>query len=170
MVGLQQGWSHIYDEGQVAAAQHLLNPHLWVQPFLTTPPVAWLVPPLASLPYNVAYGIWSMVTFGALAAALAWSSGYRGIARWVATGAAIVPWWVLHAVHVGQVAPLIAASVLVAWRLLRHKRDVAAGLVLVPLPLKPHTAGPLPLPPLVAGRREGFSTWRGAPSFGAVAH
>jgi hypothetical protein len=161
-VGLRDGWSHIYDPRLVAAAQVRLAPHQWTQPFLSTPPVAWLTAPLTALPYAVAYHSWAAFTLVVLAGALAWSTDYRGVARWVAAGAAIVPWWVIHAVHVGQVAPLLAASVIVSWRLLRDSRDVAAGLVLAALMLKPNTAALVPLALLFAGRWKAFGSWLGA--------
>src|SRR4051794_9319323 len=78
VVGLGQGWSHIYDEAPVAAAQRALDPHVLSQPFLSTPPVALLVAPLQILPYHAAYGAWGALTVATLAAALAWSTRYRG--------------------------------------------------------------------------------------------
>src|SRR5256885_7470312 len=126
IVGLRQGWGHIYDESTVAAVQRQLDPHVWSQPFLSTPPVALLVTPLASVPYGVAYYAWGALTLAALAAALAWSTDYRGLGRWLAAAAAVVPWWVIHAVQLGQVAPLIAAAVLLACRLLPEDPEVAA--------------------------------------------
>ncbi|TMC85505.1 MAG: DUF2029 domain-containing protein, partial [Chloroflexi bacterium] len=65
--------------------------------------------------------------------------------------------WVLHAVYVGQVVPLIAASVLIAWRLLRENRDVAAGLVLSLVVLKPQAAAIAPFALLAAGRYRAFA-------------
>lgn len=167
MVGVRDGWSHVYDQGMVAAAQHALVPQQWAQPFLSTPPVALLVVPLAPLPFHVAYYLWGALNLAAFVAALAWSTTYRGVVRWIAAAAAVVPWWVLHSVHVGQVSPLMAASVLVAWRLLRERRDVAAGLVLALLLLKPNVALLVPVALLFAGRARALGAWLGAS--GAVA-
>jgi hypothetical protein len=162
IVGLRDGWSHIYDQGIVAATQQELAPRQWTQPFLSTPPVAWLVAPFSVLPFEVAYFGWGVFTLAVLAGALAWSTDYRGVARWVAAGAALVPWWVIHSVHVGQVAPLLAASVIVSWRLLRERRDAAAGLILALLVLKPNTAVFVPLALLLAGRWKAFASCLGA--------
>ena len=168
LVGMRQGWSRIYDEGPVAAMQQQLDAHVATQPFLSTPPMALLVAPFAGLPYPVAYYAWGAITLAAFTAALAWSSRYRGPARWLATAAAIVPWWVIHAIHVGQVAPLIAAAVLVAWRLLREDRQVAAGLVLLLLLLKPNTAPLVPVALLFTRRFRAFGVWAGASGLVAI--
>src|SRR5260370_17528883 len=54
-VGLEQGWSHIYDQSRVGAEQAILVPGQTVQPFLSPPPVAWLAAVLAPLPYWLSY-------------------------------------------------------------------------------------------------------------------
>ena len=161
-VGLHQGWGHIYDQQVVAQEQKLLVPYLWSQPFLSPPTVAWLVAPLAGAGYDSAYAVWALFTFAVFAAALAWAGLGRGWSRWIAVAGALSPWWVMHAVNVGQVVPLVAASTVVAWRLLRDKRDVAAGLVLSAILLKPNTAILVPLALLVAGRPRAFAAWLGA--------
>jgi len=143
-VGLQQGWAHIYDQAAVAVAQNRLAPPDWSQPFLSPPTVAWLAAALTPLPYELAFGVWAVVAFAALAVALAWSAESRGLMRWIGVGAALAPWWVLHAVSLGQVVPLVAAGVVVAWRLLRGSTLTAmpcsAGSqisVIIPACLKP---------------------------------
>jgi hypothetical protein len=56
----------------------------------------------------------------------------------------------------------VAAAVVVAWRLLRERRDVAAGLVLSLVLLKPNTAFIVPLALLAAARYRAFAAWSGA--------
>jgi Glycosyltransferase family 87 len=158
-VGLQQGWSHIYDQALVAAAQQKLDPHDWTQPFLSPPTVAWLAAPLTLFSYWVAYGIWAVFTVVMLAAAFAWSGVSRGMSRWIAVGAALAPWWVVHALSFGQVVTLVAAGVVVGWRLLRDDRDIAAGIALSVIFLKPNTAILVPIALLVAGRYRAVATW-----------
>lgn len=158
-VGLQQGWPHIYDQALVAAVQAQLAPSERSQPFLSPPTVAWLVAPLTLLSYWVAYGVWAVFTFVSLGVALVWSGASTGISRWIAVIAALAPWWVLSAVRLGQVVPLVAAGVLVAWRLLREDKEVAAGLALSLIFLKPNTAILVPLALLAAGRVRAFSAW-----------
>jgi Glycosyltransferase family 87 len=161
-VGLQQGWSHLYDQSLVAAAQRHLVPGQSAQPFLSPPTVAWLAAPLTVFPYWTAFSIWAVFGFLALGAALAWSGVSTGIARWIAVLAALAPWWVLHAVNLGQVVPLVAAGVVVAWRLLRDDNDIAAGLLLSVIFLKPNTAILLPVALLAAGRYRVFAAWLAA--------
>ena len=158
-VGLQQGWSHIYDQALVAAQQKLLVPEQYTQPFLSPPTVAWLAAGLAPLPYALAFDVWATLILVAFAAALAWSATGHGLSRWLPVAAALAPWWVLHAVRLGQVVPLVAAAVVVAWRLIREDRDVAAGVVLAIVFLKPNTAFLVPLALLAAGRYRTFAAW-----------
>jgi alpha-1,2-mannosyltransferase len=156
-VGLEQGWSHIYDQGRVDVQQKLLVPDQTAQPFLSPPTDAWLVAPLTPLPYLTSYWVWAALTFGLYVLALAWSSIGAGLSRWLLLAAAIAPWWLLHGVRVGQVVPIVAAGVVIAWRLLREDRDVAAGLVLSVILLKPNIAFMVPLVLLVAGRYRAFA-------------
>ena len=128
LVGLQTGWSYIYDQTLVTIAQVEMPTRVWSQPYLSPPPVAWMVAPLTPLPYPIAFGIWAFMILAVYVAALAWATNYRGFPRVLVVAAAVAPWYVISAVHVGQVAPLIAAGLVVAWRLLRQNRDVAAGV------------------------------------------
>jgi len=159
VVGVQAGWAHLYDQGMVKLAQLDLVPAQRTQPFLSPPPVAWITAPLSVLPYWLAFAAWTFLTLGAFALALAYSTSYRGWPRLVAVGAALVPWWVLHAVGVGQVVPLVAAGMLVAWRLLRDRRDVLAGVALGLILLKPNTAMFVPFVLLATGRLRTFVAW-----------
>jgi Glycosyltransferase family 87 len=158
VVGLEQGWSHIYDQAVVAVAQKRLDPSEVAQPFLSPPTVAWLVAPLVPVPYQASYYIWAVLTLVAFVGALAWASSSRGLTCWILVAAAVAPWWVLEAVRVGQVVPLVAAALAISWRLLRNDRNVAAGLVLSLLLLKPNTAFVVPLAVLAAGRLRTFAT------------
>src|SRR2546430_10358771 len=79
-------------------------------PSLRPPPVAWLTAPLTPLPYWVAYWVWTAVNFVALAGALVWASRKSGFERWLYAAGALAPWWVVHALNLGQVAPLVAAG------------------------------------------------------------
>jgi hypothetical protein len=158
-VGLQQGWSHIYDQGLVAMAQRELVPAQRSQPFLSPPIVAYVTAPLSPLPYSIAFLVWAIATFTAFALALAWAGSGKGLVRWIPVFGALSTWWVMHAVDVGQVVPLVAAGTVVAWRLLRDKRDIAAGLVLATILLKPNTAMLAPLALLMAGRVRAFAAW-----------
>jgi Glycosyltransferase family 87 len=158
-VGLHQGWAAIYDQPLVEAAQRQLVPLQFSQPYLSPPSDALLVSPLTLLPYWLAAALWASVTLLGLAFALGWSTSYRGSARIAAVAAAMAPWWILLSVYVGQVVPLVTAAVLVAWSLARADKDVAAGLVLSLLALKPNTAILVPFALLAAGRWRIFASW-----------
>ena len=159
MVGIHDGWSRIYDERLVAAAQHQLAPAQWAQPYLSPPIVSWIAAPLSVLPYPLALTAWAAITLGGLLAAFAWSTTSRGWSRVLIVTAAFVPWWVLHSVQVGQVVPLVAAGLVVSWRLLRDRRDVLAGVALAVILLKPNTALFAPVVLLAAGRVRAFGSW-----------
>ncbi len=159
IVAMQQGWSHLYDQAPVAVEQKHLVSNLYSQPFLSPPTVAWLVAPLILVPYWVALGVWAVFNFLALAAALAWAGMSSGSSRWVAVIGALSLWWVLHAVNLGQVVPLVAAGVVVAWRLVREDKDIAAGVALTLIFLKPNTAILVPAALLVAGRYRALAAW-----------
>lgn len=156
LLGLQHGWGEVYDQGLVASVEGELVPKQFTQPFLSPPVDSWLAAPLTALPYGVALAVWASVLLLAMVLALGWSSSYKGPARVAAVAVAITPWWVLLAIYVGQVVPLVAAAVLVAWRLLKEDREIAAGLVLSVLVLKPNTALLVPFVLLAAGRWRAF--------------
>lgn len=158
-VGLLAGWSHVYDQTTVLAAQYYLSPGQRIQPFLSPPTVAFLTAPLTLVPYDIAYTVWAVACFAAFAASMAWAGTSKGLSRWIAVVGALAPWWVMHAVNVGQVVPLVAAGTVVAWRLLREKKELLAGLALLAVLLKPNTAILVPFAILFAGRFRAFGAW-----------
>src|SRR5206468_10284309 len=140
-------------------AQMKLVPEQIAQPFLSPPTDAWLTAPLTPLPYWTAYWAWFALNLFVFAGALMWASGSSGLERWLYAAAALAPWWVVHALNLGQVAPLVATGAVLATRLLRERRDLAAGLALSLLYLKPSTALLVPFSLLVAGRYRAFASW-----------
>jgi hypothetical protein len=158
-VVVERGWSHVYDTGIVGIEQKELAPDLVAQPYLSPPTVALLVIPLVRIPYDVAYVIWAVFLFACLAAALVWAGVSTGLSRWIAVVGALAPWWVMHSVNVGQVVPLAAAGTVVAWRLVRDRRDVLAGVALAAILFKPNTAILVPFALLFATRYRTFATW-----------
>jgi hypothetical protein len=158
-VGLHAGWSHIYDQGLVAVQQQLVAPGSRRQPFISPPTVAFTVAPLALFPHQTGYVIWAVFTFGAFATAMAWAGIAQGLSRWVAVVGALAPWWIMHSVNVGQVVPLVAAGLVIGWRLLRDKREVLAGIAFGAILLKPNTAMLVPLALLFATRYRALAAW-----------
>ncbi|TMC35534.1 MAG: DUF2029 domain-containing protein [Chloroflexi bacterium] len=167
-VGLQHGWSHIYDQGLVALQQAQIAPTERMQPFISPPTVALVVAPLALFPYDTAYVVWALISFGAFAAAMALCATSPGLSRWIGVVGALAPWWIMHAVNVGQVVPLVAAGTVVGWRLLRDRRDVLAGIAFGALLLKPNTAMLVPLALLFATRYRALAAWAGTAAVVAV--
>ncbi len=161
-IGLDHGWSRIYDLGLQRTYFNSLRPSDafdWRRYFISPPPVAWLVAPLARLPLDAAYWIWTAVA-GALFLSGAWLAAPG---RWlekailVALGAGLYP--VLISFQAGQVTTLVGAAVLLAWWLLRAGREQAAGALLMVLVLKPQVALLVPMALLASGRRRLFVTW-----------
>ena len=158
-VGVESGWSRIYDQGLVAIEQRELSSALGAQPFLSPPTVAFVTAPLSFLPYDVAYVVWAALLLAVFGAALIWAGVSTGWSKWIAVLGALSPWWVMHAVNVGQVVPLEAAGAVVAWRLVRERREVIAGLALAVILFKPNNAILVPFALLVAARFRVFATW-----------
>jgi alpha-1,2-mannosyltransferase len=162
-IGVEHGWSRIYDLGLQQQVFYQLHPAAdvfdWRRYFVSPPPVAWLVSPLTLLPLVPAFWIFaglSAVAFGAAGWLVAPERGIGKVALFL-TAACVYP--VLIAIQTGQVTLLIAAATLLAWWLAARGRDVAAGLVLVLLVLKPQVAILVPVCLLLAGRRRLFVTW-----------
>ena|ERR1700730_4759046 len=158
-VGVDQGWAHVYDQALVAAQQANLVPNERTQPFLSPPPAAWLAVGLVRLPYAWAYSIWAVATLSLMAGAVAWSATGSWTARAAAAVFTAAPVWVLQADYLGQAVLLVAAALVIAWRLARDHHDIAAGLVLAVILLKPNTAFVVPLAIAASGRYRMFATF-----------
>jgi len=159
-VGLRYGWSHIYDTGLERTAVAALQPAGPWYALLTPAPITWLVAPLTLLGYSRAYWVWVALSVTALAGA-AWYARPRQhpaalyFIWWAALGAL---WF---SAYEGQVTILVAAALLVGWRLLEDGRDLLGGAILALALFKPHLVLLLPLALLVAGRSRallGFAT------------
>jgi hypothetical protein len=163
-IGLAHGWSHIYDLALQQNAFYQLHPagdvFDWRRYFVSPPPVAWLVAPLAALlPLVPAFWIFAGLSAAAFVAAGWVAAPGRGIGRTALLLTAAGTWPVLIAVQTGQVTPLVAAAAVIGWWLASRGHQVAAGLVLIALVLKPQVAILVPLALLVAGQRRLFVTW-----------
>src|SRR5438270_11770756 len=118
-----------------------------------------MVAPMMALPYAAAFFVWALGILAAFIAALWWSTTYRGRARLLWVAAAVAVWWVFSAVHVGQVETLIAAGLLVAWRLRREDKDFAAGIVLTVVLFKRNAAPRAPICRVFAGHFKASISW-----------
>lgn len=161
-IGLHQGWGRIYDAGlqrAAVAAAWPMGPGIEWFPYVNPPPMAWLVAPLTLVPAPVAYVPWvtlvavSLVVASQLAAP---PDPLRRIA-FAGLGLGFLPTFV--AVAYGQPAPLLALALILAWWFLARDREVAAGVVLSLMVIKPQVALLVPLALLAAGRVRAVLAW-----------
>jgi hypothetical protein len=159
LVGLREGYGRLYDlaaqQRAIVGLGHGFNP----QPFISPPPLAWLVTPLTALPFTAALVVWTAV----LLAALLWTWYLLAPGGRAVRLAHLLLWFgvfpVAFGLMVGQPGALVAAAIATVWWLLRVDRPVAAGLVLSLLVLKPQLALLVPVALLVAGHRKTFAAW-----------
>ena len=158
-LGIRQGYNHLYDLAAQKATIESLGPGFNPQPFISPPPLAWLVTPLVVLPFQVALVIWTAL----LLAALVWTwyllapPGRLARAAHLAMLLGVFP--VAFGVMVGQPGAWVAAAVATAWWLLRHERAVLAGLALSLIVIKPQLALLVPACLLVSGHAKTFGAW-----------
>jgi hypothetical protein len=152
-LGLARGWAALYDVRLYTHA--LFGVQGAVSGFANLPLAAWIVLPLSLLPLGIAARIW----LGLLAIALLWT--------WRAGTAALGwPHSILlllcalasapvmeYALDQGQLTVLVAALLVLHWRLLRAGRPVAAGIVLGLALVKPQITLLAPIALLLSGRR-----------------
>jgi len=158
-VGLQSGYSHLYDLAAQKAAIEGLGAGFNPQPFISPPPLAWLVTPLLALPFAAALVIWTLL----LLALLCWTWYLLAPpGRWVKPAHLVLllgVFPVAFGVMVGQPGAWVAAAVATAWWLMRHDRPMWAGLVLSLIVLKPQLALLVPACLLVSGHARTFGAW-----------
>jgi hypothetical protein len=167
-VGIKSGYNHLYDLAAQKSAIQGLGPGFNPQPFISPPPLAWLVTPLLLLPFAVALVVWTLL----LLAALCWTwyllapagraQGAFQTDKWVRPAHLVLllgVFPVAFGVMVGQPGPLVAAAVATAWWLIRKDRPVLAGFVLSLIVLKPQLALLVPVSLLVSGQARTFGAW-----------
>ena len=165
LVGIQDGYGRLYDLVAQRTAVQSLGPGFNPQPFISPPPLAWLVTPLLALPFAAALVVWTLV----LLAALVWTwhlvapPGRLAKAAHLALMLGLFP--VAFGVMVGQPGALIAAAVATCWWLMSRNRPVVAGLALSLIVLKPQLALLVPICLLVAGHARTFGAWLAASLF-----
>jgi alpha-1,2-mannosyltransferase len=159
LVGIRNGYSRLYDLDAQRAAIESLGPGFNPQPFISPPPLAWLVTPLVPLPFGVALVTWTVL----LLAALGWTwylvAPSGGLAKFAHLALLLGVFPVAFGVMVGQPGALVAAAVATAWWLMRREHPVWAGLALSLVVLKPQMAFLVPICLLVSGRARTFGAW-----------
>jgi hypothetical protein len=161
-IGLDHGWSHLYDlELQRKAFAQLRPGHPWddVSRYINPPPLAWLIVPLAWLPAPLGYASW--VALGLAALVGAWRLAALGTQgqRAVLLLAALAWYPVVVAVRTGQPSLLLLGLVALSWFLLDRGRPNLAGVALALTAIKPTAALLMGPALLVAGHRRAFLTW-----------
>ena len=165
-IGLEHGWSHVYDLG----LQHQLFTQLRPQApfndgerFVSPPPLAWLVLPISVFGAAVATYAWLAASIAALGAGWWLAAPRTSKARWIWLLAALAWYPVLYSLSLAQPDLLILLVVAASWKLADSNRPYAAGLVLGLSVLKPQLTLVLPLVLLAGGR------WRIAAAWAATA-
>src|SRR5207245_6258956 len=158
-IGIKQGYRRLYDlaaqEAAIEGLGHGFNP----QPFISLPPLAWLVTPLLLLPFQAPLVVWTLL----LLAALVWTwyllapPGRSVRAAHLVLLLGVFP--VAFGVMVGQPGAWVAAAVATAWWLLKHDRPVLAGAALSLIALKPQLAVLVPACLVVSGHARAFGPW-----------
>src|SRR5258706_8909706 len=159
LVGIRDGYGHLYDLMAQRAAIESLGPGFNPQPFISPPPLAWLATPFVLVPFSAALIIWTAL----LIAALVWTwyvlAPSNGLAKAAHLALLLGVFPVAFGVMVGQPGALVAAAVAAGWWLLRRGHAVWAGVALSLIVLKPQMAFLVPICLVVSGHARTFGAW-----------
>jgi hypothetical protein len=154
-IGLEHGWSRLYDIGLQDSIYGLLRHGAAVASnlhYVNPPPLAWIVVPLTLVSVQDAYIVWSLVNLGAFV--LTWwllAPGKGAVkAAHLLGPASFFPlvWSFIN----GEVGVIVGALVATSAVLLRTRRETWSGVALgVALAIKPTLAFVVPLTILAAG-------------------
>jgi len=160
-IGLEHGWSQIYDLELQKQAFYAIRGSTakfnWATVFVSLPPMAWLVAPLALLPYSAAYWSWiGLLLIAYFAAGVLLLPGDRVTrAAILAAGIWIHP--LVTNLQMGQNSLLVAVTAAVATVLVGARREAWAGVLLgIAVVLKPQVAALVPVTLLIWGARRTF--------------
>jgi alpha-1,2-mannosyltransferase len=162
LVGIRNGYSHLYDLQAQRSAIESLGAGFNPQPFISPPPLAWLATPLILLPFSIAVVVWTVLLLFALVWTWYLLAPGGGLAKFAHLALLIGVFPVAFGVMVGQPGALVAAAVATAWWLMRRDHPVWAGLALSLIVLKPQMAFLIPLCLLVSGHARTFGAWLAA--------
>jgi hypothetical protein len=152
-IGLTDGWSHIYDIALQKAASAGLGPIDSMHVFVSPPPSAWMVVPLAWLPISTGFLIWTLLSLAAFVAA-AWlvCPGPR-LVRVTLVLVSLGLWPVHYQFWLGQWTAATLALLALSWWLLERDRWGLSGIALaLAFSLKPQDCLLVPVALLVSGR------------------
>ncbi|HEY1420948.1 MAG TPA: glycosyltransferase family 87 protein, partial [Candidatus Dormibacteraeota bacterium] len=166
--GLTYGDPRMYEPAVQRAAVDVLFPGSPLLVVVNPPPFAWLLTPLTLVPYPVALWIWTASMIAALAISalvLAPPERYWQV-LFTASWLGFLPAYLLFVS--APLAPLVVLSLVLAWKLVNDKHEIAAGLVLAIGLLKPTLAILVPFALLAAGHRRLFVSWLAAAAVLAI--
>jgi hypothetical protein len=158
-IGVSRGWPSIYDLSIQQAELDAIGSGIKIAElarYISPPPVAWLALPLAPLPYEFGYWVWSALLLIALA--WTWYLAAPGSGPWRLVHLAAAIGWlpVIYGLQLGQPGLFVALGVAGCYVLMQGGRPFWAGLALGALALKPQLAFLVPAALLVSGRTRAF--------------
>jgi hypothetical protein len=159
LIGSRWGWQHLYDADMMRRAVEMVWPGSRVLPFPNPPPAAWLMVPFTLLPFGPALFLWTLLS---LALVVALSQAFAPPSSWARIAFALsafgfLPVFVM--VEAGPLSPPVLLGIAGCVLLLRRGHQVAAGLVLSLILVKPNVAVLVPPALLVAGQVRAFVAW-----------
>lgn len=159
-IGLAKGWSHIYDLAEQKAASVDLGPIDSMHVFVSPPPAAWMVVPLAGLPISTGFLIWTLISLAAFVAAAWLVCPGPPLVRATLLLVSLALWPVHYQFWLGQWTAATLAVLAVSWWLLDRQRWTPAGVALaLAFCLKPQDCVLVPVALLISGR------WRPVAAF-----
>jgi hypothetical protein len=159
LIGRRGAWADLYNLDVQRRAVAEVWPGSLYLPFANPPPAAWLMVPFTLMPFGAALLLWTLLSV-ALIVGLSQLLASRGTAARFAFGLSAVGFLpVFVMVEAAPLSPVVIAAVAGCLLLLRRDRQVAAGLVLSLLIVKPNIAVLVPLAILAAGYVRAFGAW-----------
>jgi hypothetical protein len=158
-IGVSHGWSRIYDPELSRVVIVASCPNAGTEPLLYPPLDAWLALPLIAIPCMAAYWVFALLGLVLLVGAALLVGGRDRLERLCLVLSAVGFLATYTAFAAGQVSPLVTLALVLAWRWLRQDRQVAAGLVLTTILLKPQLGLLVPVALLAAGYTRAFRIW-----------
>jgi hypothetical protein len=163
-IGLTDGWSHIYDFALQKAASAGLGPIDSMHVFVSPPPSAWMVVPLAWLPISTGFLIWTLLSIAAFVATAWLVCPGPQLVRVTLVLVSLGLWPVHYQFWLGQWTAATLALLALSWWLLERDRWALSGVALaLAFSLKPQDCLLVPVALLVSGR------WRPVVGFAVTA-
>jgi hypothetical protein len=157
--GLTYGDQKLYDPIVQLTSLRALFPAAEFYAVVNPPPFAWLLAPIAIMPYFLALSLWTASMVAAVAISSQLLAPNKGYPRtlFMSSWLGFLPAFLLFVS--APLAPLVMLSLAMTWKFIRAERPVAAGLVLAIGLLKPTLVILIPFALLAAGHRRVFASW-----------